>query len=116
MMMEYFKSSIPFFHPYGHVPLTNQTNDINIYPVEGCTLVVFKSMQNVQVLTGTGGCYKYVCKYITKNNEQSYVVVVDGSGKLVKKLTFFHNKKVMSLKIGQYKDRKNIKIVLKEDV
>ena len=64
-------------------------------------------MQNVQILTGIGGCSKYVCKYIAKVNEQNYVVVeVDGVGKSVTKATFFHNTKITSSKIGEDKDRR----------
>ena len=52
-------------------------------------------MQNFQVLTGTGGCSKYVCKYISKIDEQNYVVViVYGSGKSVTQATLLHNAKV----------------------
>ena len=67
-------------------------------------------MQNFQVLTGTGGCSKYVCKYIEKIDENNYVVVlVDGSGKLVTKATFLYNIKVTHSKIGKYKDREKHK-------
>ena len=59
-----FRSSLPFFHPQRHIPPTNPTNDMNISPVEGYTFAVCESMQNVQVLTGTGGCSKYVLKSI----------------------------------------------------
>ena len=79
-----FKISIPLFHPYRHVPPTNPTNDINISPDEGYNFDVFKSMQNVQVITLTYGCSKYECKYIAKIDKQNYIfVLVDGSGNLV---------------------------------
>ena len=56
-------------------------------------------MHNVQVLTGTGGCSKYLCKFIEKIDEQNYaVVLVDRSGKLAIKATFLHNNKVTSEK------------------
>eukprot|EP00957_Ditylum_brightwellii_P198748 15149064-Ditylum_brightwellii.AAC.1 len=32
-------------------------------------------MQNVQRLTGTGRCSKYICKYIANIDEQNYVVI-----------------------------------------
>ena len=70
-----FKSTLPFFHPQRHVHPTNPTNDVNISPLEGYTFSVMNSMQNIQRLTGTGGCSKYVCKYIGKIDEQNYVVV-----------------------------------------
>ena len=59
-------------------------------------------MQNIKVLTGTGGC--------SKIDENNYVVVlVDGSGKLVTKATFLYNIKVTHPKIGKYKDREKHK-------
>ena len=61
-----FKISLPFLHPYRHVPLTNPTNDINISPIDGYIFSVCKSIQNVQVFTGTGGCSKYVYKFTEK--------------------------------------------------
>ena len=74
-------------------------------------------MQNVKVLTGTGGCSKYLCKYIEKIDENSYVVVlVDGSGKLVTKARFLYNIQVTSSKIGKYKDREKHKKRIKEYV
>ena len=102
-----FKSNLPFFHPQRHIPPTNPTNDLNISPVEGYTFAACKSMQNVQVLTNTGGCSKYCLKYCAKVDEQNYVIVdVDGSGKMVTKATYLHNTKVVSSKMGEDKDRK----------
>ena len=46
-----FKFSIPFFHPYLHVPPTDPTNDASISPVEGCIFqysnqcIIFKYSQ-----------------------------------------------------------------------
>ena len=42
-------------------------------PVEGYTFSNCRSMQNIQLLTQTGGVNKYVCKYIGKVDEQNYV-------------------------------------------
>ena len=76
-----FESWVSYFHPLRHVPPTNPTNDMNISPVDGYTFAVCKSMQNVQQLTGTGGCSKYICNYISKIEKQTYVVIeVDGQG------------------------------------
>ena len=61
-----FKICVPLFHPYRHVPPTNTTNCINIYPVEGYTFSVLKSIHNVQVLTAASGCSKYISNYIEK--------------------------------------------------
>lgn len=101
-----FRSWLSFFHPLRHVPPTNPTNDMNISPVDGYTFAVCKSMQNVQRLTGTGGCSKYVCKYISKIDEQNYVVIeVNGEGRLVTKSTFLHNTKISSSKMAEDKAR-----------
>ena len=59
----------------------NPTEDINILPVEGYDFAVCSSIKNFQCLTGTGGCSKYVCKYIGKVYKQNYLVVdVNGQG------------------------------------
>ena len=101
-----FKSPLPFFHPVRHVPPTNPTNDINISPIEGYIFAITRAMQNVQRLTGTGGCSKYVCKYIAKIDEQNYVVIlVNGEGRLVTQATFLHNTKITSSKMGEDKVR-----------
>ena len=57
-------------------------------------------MQNIQRLVRqAGGCAKYVCKYISKQDEQNYVVVhVDGKGQLVTKGQFLHNTKITTSK------------------
>ena len=102
-----FESTMPFFHPVRHIPPTNPTDDLNISPVVGILFAVCRSMQNVQRLTGAGGCSKYVCKYIAKIDEQNYVIVyVDGEGKLITKATFLHNTKVTSSKMAEDEKRK----------
>ena len=68
---------------------------MSISLVEGYMPSVFKSMQNVQILTGTGSCYKCAYKYIARIDEQSYVVInVDRKGMLVTKEIFLYNTKV----------------------
>ena len=115
-VLEYY-ISIPFFNPYRHVPPTNPKNDINISPVKGYTFSVCKSIRNAQLITGTGVCSKYVCKYIVKIDKQNYfVVLADGSGKLVTKARFLYNIQVTSSKIGKYKDREKHKKRIKEYV
>ena len=69
-----FKSKLDFFHPKRHIPPTNPTGGMNISPVEGY-IAVCRSMQNCQRLTGTGGCAKYVCKYVGNIDEQNHVIV-----------------------------------------
>ena len=102
-----FKSKISFLHPRRHIPPTNPSDDINMSPVEGYTFANCRSMQNIQLLTQTGGVNKYVCKYIGKIDEQNYIVVyVDSQeGHLVNKATFLHNTKVASSKMGEDKKR-----------
>ena len=85
-------------------------------PVEGYTFSNCRSMQNIQLLTQTGGVNKYVCKYIGKVDEQNYVVVkannnasstsTSGSASLRTRSTFLHNTKITSSKIQEDKDRK----------
>eukprot|EP00957_Ditylum_brightwellii_P093874 7148269-Ditylum_brightwellii.AAC.1 len=64
-------------------------------------------MQNVQKLTGAGGCSTYVSKYIAKIDEQNYVIImVDGEGCLVSKANFLHNTKVGSSKTAADSEKK----------
>ena len=96
-MTKKFKSSLPLFHPYRHVSLTNPTNDNKISPVEGYTFSVCKSMQNFQLLTDAGVFFNSVFKYIARIDKQNYFVVsVDGEIKLVTKAKFLHYTKIMS--------------------
>ena len=63
-------------------------------------------MKNAQWLTGTGGCSKHVCKYLSKTDEQNYVIVdIDRRGKLVTEEFFLHNTKITSSKKREDKDR-----------
>ena len=107
-----WKSKLAFLHPQRHIPPTNPNNDINMSPVEGYTFANCRSMQNIQLLTQSGGVNKYVCKYIGKIDEQNYVVVKanntnqNGSSSLLTKSTFLHNTKITSSKIQEDKDRK----------
>jgi hypothetical protein len=101
-----FKSNLDFFHPKRHIPATNPCGDTNMSPVEGYTFSVCRSMQNLQILVGTGGVNKYVCKYIGKIDETNYVVIkIDGHGRLVTRAHFLHNTKVTSTKIQEDKVR-----------
>ena len=101
-----FQCDLAYFHPVRHIPPTNPSDDMNISPVEGYTFAVLGGMMNIQVLTGSGGCAKYVCKYIAGMDEQNYVVIeVDGTGKLVTKAIFLHNTKIASSKIAEDKER-----------
>ena len=63
-------------------------------------------MQNVQLIQGTGGCNKYICKYIAKIDKHNYVVVCtyeDKNGKLITKYQFLHNTKVAGSKHNEDK-------------
>ena len=107
-----YKSKLAFLHPKRHIPPTNPSDDINMSPVEGYTFANCRSMQNIQLLTQTGGVNKYVCKYIGKIDEQNYIVVYtdkESNGSLVTKATFLHNTKVATSKINEDKERKSKK-------
>jgi hypothetical protein len=96
----------PLFNPCKHIPPINPEKDENISPVESRMFIMCRSMQNVQKITGTGGCNKYVCKYIAKIDEQNYVIVSvkDGAnGKLTTNTKFLHNTKVAGTAINEEK-------------
>ena len=91
------KSKLSFLHPKRHIPPTNPSDVINMWPCEGYTFANCLSMQNIQVLTHGGGVNKYICKYIGKLDEQNYIVVLvdpETNGQLIKKATFLHNTNV----------------------
>lgn len=101
-----YKSKLAFLHPQRHIPPTNPSDDINMSPCEGYTFSNCRSMQNIQILSQSGGVNKYICKYIGKIDEQNYVVVdVDNhsNGALVTKATFLHNTKITSSKLNEDK-------------
>lgn len=103
-----YKSKLDFLHPKRHIPATNPNDDINMSPCEGYTFANCCSMQNIQKLSNCGGANKYVCKYITKIDEQNYIVVwVDKNtnGQLITKSTFLHNTKVSTTKISEDKEK-----------
>jgi len=98
----------PMFNPSRHVPPINIECKLNISPVELRLFALCRSMQNVQLIRGTGGCNKYICKYIAKIDEQNYVVVCtyeDKNGKLITKSQFLHNTKVAGSKHNEDKAR-----------
>ena len=104
--MKPFKSNLQFFHPKRHIPPVLWTHDMNISPVEGYTFTACQSMQNIQLLTQTGGCNKYVVKYLGKIDDQNYVIVYTDThtnGILVTKRTFLHNTKVSTSKYNEMK-------------
>ena len=99
--MKSFKSRLPYFHPKRHIPPINWTHDMNISPVEGYTFVHCLSMQNLQKILHSGGCSKYIIKYIGKIDAQNYIIVYTNghkNGQLVTKGTFVHNSKLSSSK------------------
>jgi hypothetical protein len=99
--MKSFKSRLPYFHPKRHIPPINWTHDMNISPVEGYTFAHCLSMQNIQKIIHSGGCSKYIIKYIGKIDAQNYVIVYTNgqkNGQLVTKGTFLHNTKLSSSK------------------
>ena len=91
------KSSLAFFYPVRHIPPK--------IPITCYILTMTQSMQNIQRLSGPGGCSKYVCKYLAKVDEQNYVVIlVDGQGQLAIQAKFLHNTKITSTKMGENKN------------
>ena len=67
-------------------------------------------MQNIQVITDSGGCNKYIIKYIGKIDSQNFVIVYTNShsnGRLVTKATHIHNSKLSSSKTNKDKAQKN---------
>ena len=69
-----FQSSLKVFHLEIWVPDIH-IGEPPISPVESQTLSVRRSQQNLQKLTSPGGCSTYCCKYITKVDDQNYIVV-----------------------------------------
>ena len=76
-----FSSDLPYFNPRRHLPRTNRTHDQNISPVESKTFSAFRSMQNIQMISGTNGMNKYVCKYIVKIDESNLLHIESNSKK-----------------------------------
>ena len=68
-----FKCSHPYFHPLRAIPSTVPSDDLNMSPVGGNTFSICRSMQNVQLLSCYNGFMAYVCKYISKIDEQNFV-------------------------------------------
>ena len=99
-----FECKDDFFHPTRHIPPTNPNEDVNMSPVDSYTFSICQSMQNIQLIKGTGGCNKYVCKYVGKIDEQNYVVVKANpkdSGQLITQSNFLHNTKVTGSKLNE---------------
>ena len=108
--MKPFKSRLKYFHPSRHVPAVNMNDIHNISPVEGYTFIICESMQNIQLITNTGGCNKYCIKYVGKIDEQNSVVVFsDGhkNGVLITKTSFLHNTKLSASKSNEDKQMKS---------
>ena len=86
----------------------NWSDDMNISPVEGCTFTVCQSMQNIQVITDSGGCNKHAIKNIGKIDSQNFVIVYTdrhSNGRLVTKATHVYNSKISSSKTDEDKAR-----------
>ena len=69
-----FQSSLKVFHPERWVPAIH-IGEPSISPVESQTFSVCRCQLNFQKLTSAGGCSKYCYKYITKVDNQNYIVV-----------------------------------------
>lgn len=93
-----------FFTPSRHIPRIDRNSDENISPVESRFFILCRSMQNVQKMKGTGGCNKYVCKYVAKIDEQNYVIVSASqreNGTIETTSEFLHNTKITGSAINE---------------
>ena len=74
---------------------------MNISPVIGDLFSTTKSMQNAHVLTQTNGCNKYVFKYISKIDDNNYVITFSNAhknGLLQNHAHFMYNTTITSSK------------------
>ena len=102
----WLKSDHPYFNPVRHIPPTNPSHDPNMSPVNGLTFSHCKSMQNAQFITQSGGCNKYINKYLTKLDENNSVFTKsDGKdpNTFTQETMFMHNTKITSSKIQEEK-------------
>ena len=107
-----FKSRLGYSHPLRYIPAVNWSQNLIISPVESYTFSICQSMQNIQIITNSGGCNKYCIKYIGKIDEQNFVIVyADGNknGVLITKKSFLHNTKLSASKHNEDKARKSQK-------
>lgn len=65
-----------YFTPSRHIAPCNFNADCNMSPVIPDFFLATKSMQNAQALGNTNGVSKYVCKYITKFDDNNYVLLL----------------------------------------
>ena len=102
-----FKSNIDYFHPKKHIPPWKR-GDPNISPCESRTFIACRSMQNIQMLCGSGGSCKYVCKYVAKIDKCNYMTVSTASdGSLIRRSNFLHNTKIVTSDKQQQKERQS---------
>ena len=91
-----FNSNIDYFHPKKHIPPWKR-GDPNISPCETKTFIACRSMQNIQMLCGSGGSCKYCCKYVAKVDKCNYMTVSTASdGRFVRRSNFLHNTKIVT--------------------
>ena len=106
--VEPFKAKNTFFHPHRCIAAVNWNDHSNISPVISELFVACRGMQNIQQIFRCGGCNKYCVKYMSKIDEQNYVIVsVDGreNGVLVTRTEHLHNTKITSSKINEDQKR-----------
>ena len=108
--MKPYESRLSYFHPKHHISSVNWSDDMNISLVEGYNFTVCQSMQNIQVITDSGGCNKYTIKCIRKRDSQNFVIVYTDSRsdeRLVTKVTYIRNSKLSSFKTNEDEAREN---------
>ena len=86
-----FKSNLDYFHPKQIPPW--KYGDDNISPCETRKFTACNSMQNIQCLSGSGGSYKYCCKYIGKIKKNYCKLSTSADGSLIRRAMFLHNTK-----------------------
>ena len=102
--VEPFKSKHDYFDPKRCYPPVSWTHDLNISPVISELFCSCRSMQNVQQITRCGGCNKYCVKYMSKIDEQNYVIVsakANKNGVIQTRKEFVANSKITSSKIHE---------------
>ena len=91
-----FKSNLDYFHPKKYIPPWKYGDD-KISPCETRTFTACRSMYNIQRLIGSGGSFRYCCKYVGKVDKKNYCTVsTSADGSLIQRATFFHNTKCVT--------------------
>ena len=101
------KNNLDYFPSKKKIPPWNYGDD-NISPCETRMFTLCRSMQNIQILSGSGGSCKYCCKYVGKIDKHNYCTVFTSTdGSLIRCADFLQNtKRVTSDKVKQVEQEK----------